>query len=47
MRLQIEREIADLIEKKCAPMRRSYKSDTIAIRAGERALHEPKEFRSN
>src|ERR1035437_6358972 len=47
MRLQIEREIANLVEKEGAAMFASDKTDTIAIRAGECTLHETEKFRSN
>ena len=47
MRLQVKREITDLIEKKSAAMGRSDKTDAIAVRAGECALHEAEEFRAN
>jgi len=47
MRLLIEREIADLVEKESATMGGSDKTDTIAIRPGECTLHETEEFRTN
>jgi hypothetical protein len=47
MRLQIKREIANLIEKEGATMGGSDKTDSIAIRTGECTLHETEEFRAN
>ena len=47
MRLQIERKIADLIEKESATMGCSDKADSIAIRTSECTLHETEEFRAN
>ena len=47
MRLQIEREIADLIEKERATMGGSDETDAIAIRTCECTLHETEEFRAN
>jgi hypothetical protein len=47
MRLQIEQEIADLMEKQGATMSGTDKTDSIAIRAGECTLHKTEEFRAN
>jgi hypothetical protein len=47
MWLQIEREIANLIEKERATMGGSDKTDTVAICTGECTLHETEEFRAN
>src|ERR1022692_2296198 len=47
MGLQIERQIADLIEKQGAPVGSANETDAIAIRAGECSLHAAEEFRSN
>jgi len=44
MRLQIGREIADLIKKESAAMGGPDKTDTITIRAGECTLHETEAF---
>src|SRR5271170_285740 len=47
MRLQLQREIADLIKKERAPMCGSDKADAVAIRTRECALHKAKKFGAN
>lgn len=47
MRLQIEREIADLIKKERAPMGGPDKTNAIAICSGECTPDEPKELGAN
>jgi hypothetical protein len=46
MRLQIEWEITDLIEKEGSTMGCSDKADPIAIRTGECTLYVTEEFRT-
>src|SRR5690606_2478786 len=42
--LQIERNLADLVEKDRAAVRELKPPDPVAVRAGERALHVPEEL---
>src|SRR6202042_1308318 len=44
MRLQIERQVPNLVQEKSAAMRGSDESDAVAICACECALHETKKF---
>jgi hypothetical protein len=47
MRLKIEREVADLIQKKGAVVGGADKADAVAIRSGKCALHVTEELGAN